>query len=136
MFVKKGGSVVQFLPSREELDLIRDVILLPKMMTIVEKSRKEIELSDHSLKRLYLAVAEVLQDRIRGDLTVARKELKARGIKIWEDEQRPGGMEFRYHYNCRGYVHEFSITRPIVKAQISVRFGRYIARMFPSASGK
>ena len=126
---------MQFLPSEEELDLIRDFILLPKMMTIVEKSRKEIELSDHSLKRLYLAAAEVLQERILRDLTAVRKELKTRGIKIWEDEPCPGGTEFRYKYSFRGYVHEFSIMRPVVKAQISVRFGRYIARLFPSASG-
>lgn len=38
------------LPSKEELELVRDFVLLPMMLTIVDKNSTEVGLSSYSLK--------------------------------------------------------------------------------------
>lgn len=108
----------------EELELVRDYIVLLAMLTIVERSREEVEFSPISLKSVYLVVNSALQDRIHSDLATVKRKLRTSEIKVWEDERDE--LIIRYRYVCRGYEDRFGMTREVIKSQISMRMGHYI----------
>jgi hypothetical protein len=63
-------------PTEEELYLVRESILLPFLLTIVDKNMRQLEMEQLGLKTLYTAVAEVLMDNIHADLAQIRKTLR------------------------------------------------------------
>ncbi|GGG12796.1 hypothetical protein [Paenibacillus abyssi] len=116
------------IPTREELEMIRDVVLLPMMLSIVEKNCREVESSTYSLKRLYVTASNVLMNRIHADLARVRKELKQRNIKVFEDERIDSAVH--YHFVCRGYEDKFAMLRDVVRAEMSVRIAKYVREIF------
>jgi len=116
------------VPSREELEMIRDSVLLPFMLTMVERNVKDLELSTGPLRKLYISATQILMDRIHADLARVNRELRARNIKVFKDESRMDDDLF-YRYICRGYESTFSIMREVAKANISVKMGEEIQRM-------
>lgn len=108
----------------EELELVRDYIVLLAMLTVVERSREEVEFSPISLKSVYLVINSALQDRIHSDLAAVKRKLWESNIKVWEDER--DDFILYYRYVCRGYEDRFGMTRDVIKSQISERLGQYI----------
>lgn len=115
-------------PTVEELLTIRDFVLLPLLLTYVENGRKSAARIDHPMKELFMMAIDALMDRIHADLVQVRKALKAANIKVWEDAHLDSTMWYKYLY--RGYEDRFAITRDLVKAEMSVRLGKYFARVF------
>jgi len=113
------------LPTREEVYAIRDSILLPMMLTICEKNLRELKFDRQPMTQLYVTAMQVLMDRINADLTAVKKLLRASGIKVTEDDRVAEAMIY-YRFFCRGYNDIFGMTRDVVKAEISVRMGKYI----------
>ncbi|MEK0313204.1 hypothetical protein [Cohnella sp. 56] len=111
-------------PTAAELRMIRDVILLPHMLTMVQKSMEEIERTGNLLGRLHLAGAHVLMDLITQDLFELRRELSRRRIRLTSDEQVD--LVIYHHYICRGYEERFGIVREVLRSEISVQLARYI----------
>lgn len=118
------------IPLKEELELIRDYVLLPMMLSIVEKNCKDIELSFYSMKTLYIKASHALMNLIHTDLVAVRKELKSRNIKVFQDEIESEGGAIHYRFICRGYEDRFSMIREAARAEISVRISRYISQVF------
>jgi len=116
------------MPTKEEMEAIRDFVLLPVMLTIVEKNRQQIERSPYPMRPLYAAATEALARRIHEDLVRARKTLKEAGIKIWE-EQRSQYVIY-YRFVCRGYQETFAIIREVARAEIHMKLKMYIDQMF------
>lgn len=116
------------LPSKEELELIRDSVLLPMILTIVDKNSTEIGLSSYSLKNLYLKASQVLMAQIHLDLSEVRKKLKAKNIKVFQEERIDS--ELYYRFVCRGYEDTFAIVRDVARTEISIRISKYVSDMF------
>ncbi|NRR01250.1 hypothetical protein HP570_03250 [Brevibacillus sp. RS1.1] len=116
------------LPSKEELELIRDSVLLPMILTIVDKNSTEIGLSSFSLKNLYLKASQVLMAQIHLDLSEVRKKLKAKNIKVFQEERIDSALYYRFV--CRGYEDTFAIVRDVARAEISMRISKYVSDMF------
>ncbi|CAM3363245.1 hypothetical protein PALU110988_18680 [Paenibacillus lupini] len=125
---KASGPVP--VPSKEELELIRDYVLLPMMLTIVDKNCKDIELSPYSMKQLYMKASRVLMGHIHNDLTAVRKALKERNIRVFLEESDSEHGAIHYKFVCRGYEDRFSMIRDAARAEISVRIAKYISHMF------
>jgi len=117
------------LPNREEIELIRDFILLPMILTIIDKNSREIALSSYSLKPLYIKASQALMTKIHTDLYEVRKQLKIKNIKVFQEEDRMDNALY-YRYVCRGYEDTFAMVRDVAKAEISVRISRYISAIF------
>ncbi|XEC97033.1 hypothetical protein AB6A23_11110 [Paenibacillus tarimensis] len=119
------------LPTEEELELVRDYCILPIMLTIVENNKREMEYSTYSLRGLYVAAADKLMDRIHADLVQVRKVMRAKKFKVVEAE-RKGYVDtaLDYTFYCRGYEFPFSLMKAVIKYEISVRLGKYIAELF------
>lgn len=116
------------VPTQEEIKLIRDFALLPFILSIIETNRRQIENTTYSLRKLYLASAQLLLDKVHEDLTQVRKTLRERNIKVHEEERIDDSIQYRFH--CRGYEDRFIIMRDLVRAEASVRISRYIAAIF------
>lgn len=119
----KGMRKAQ-LPTREELQWIRDSVLLPIMLTMIEKSGQEISLSTNTLRKLYAAATQVLMNRIHTELAAVKRELRLRKIKVFQDERED--LDLHYRYICRGYEDKFTIMRDVARAFISVKMGEHI----------
>jgi hypothetical protein len=126
--VKASGSVI--VPLREEIELIRDYVLLPMVLSIVEKNRKDIELSFYSMKQLYVEASHVLMRHIHNDLNSVHKTLREKNIRVFLEEcDNEHGM-LHYKFICRGYEDRFSMIREVARADISTRISKYIKRIF------
>ncbi|KQX61169.1 hypothetical protein [Paenibacillus sp. Root444D2] len=111
-------------PTSEELIMIRDYILLPHMLTIVQKSVDDIKSSSNLLKQLYLATGQVVMNKISRDMYDIRRELTKRNIKIISDEHAE--LVVYHRFLCRGYEDRFGMTRDVMRSEISVQLKKYI----------
>ncbi|GIP10873.1 hypothetical protein HMSSN036_10150 [Paenibacillus macerans] len=111
-------------PTTEELSMIRDYILLPYMLTMVQKSADDIERSPNLLKQLYLAAGQAVINKISKDMYDLRRELTKRNIKIISDEH--ADLVVYHRFLCRGYEDRFGMTRDVMRSEISVRLKKYI----------
>ncbi|REE85155.1 hypothetical protein A8990_11373 [Paenibacillus taihuensis] len=118
--------------TEEEFKMIRDCCLLPIMLDMVEKKRLEMEASGVTMKRLYCTALVRMQDLMLADLLQFRKKLSDAGIKLWkiDDSEVRKKSAFKYQYKCRGYVNVFEMLRDFARAEISKKFGYYIALVF------
>ncbi|MCM3272610.1 hypothetical protein [Paenibacillus elgii] len=112
------------IPTREELEMIRDAVLLPVMLTMIEKNGKEITLSVNPLRKLYATATLALMNRVHTELATVNRELRNRKIKVFKDEREDTDLHFRYI--CRGYEDRFSIMRDVARASISMKIGQHI----------
>jgi len=61
-------SIEKRVPTKEQLELIRDGIMLPIMLKMVNNSRQEMDQERNSLKAYYLNSASALVRRIQGEI--------------------------------------------------------------------
>ncbi|CAH0120128.1 MULTISPECIES: hypothetical protein [unclassified Paenibacillus] len=114
-------------PTEDELIMIRDCILLPYMLSMVQKSIEDIENRSNLLKQLYLTAGRVLMNRISADLYRLRRELSRRNIKIMNDEQ--ADMVIYHRFICRGYEERFGMVRDVMRSEISIRLSKYVKEL-------
>jgi hypothetical protein len=111
-------------PTEQEMKMIRDSILLPYMLSMVDKSLQDIEYHSNLLKPLYLTAGQVVRRRINDDLHRLRRELSRRNIRIFGEEQED--MIVYHRFICRGYEERFGMVRDMVRSEISLRLTRYL----------
>jgi hypothetical protein len=114
-------------PTVEEMTMIRECILLPHMLTMVQRDMDKIKQNGGILKRINVTSAQAIMDMISKDMRELKRKLSQANIKIHNDEQVD--MTIFYHYTCRGYQERFGILREVMRAEISVRLGRYQAEL-------
>jgi hypothetical protein len=121
------------VPTKEELEMIRDSVLLPIMLMMIEKNGKELLISTNTLRKLYVVATQILMHRIHSELAKVKRELRERNIKVFQDEREDSDLHFRYIY--RGYEDKFAIMRDVAKAVISVKISEHIQRMAAELKG-
>jgi hypothetical protein len=112
----------------EEIGLIRDYVLLPIMLAVVEKNAGEIGLSAYPLKPLYAAASVALIRRLLGDLHQIKKTLRRHDIQVLEETKVDSAIHYRLL--CRGYEGAFDMMRDVVRSEMSQRLAQYIAGLF------
>lgn len=125
------SEVKRVMPLPEEMVMIRDAILIPHMIAMVEKSMNDIQNSQNLLSRAYLMTAQAIMDKMMANQFGIRRELLARNIKLYldEPETNPSRHVISYKYIYRGYHHEFGIVREVMRAEISIQLARYISEV-------
>ncbi|SFJ59128.1 hypothetical protein SAMN02799624_05146 [Paenibacillus sp. UNC496MF] len=109
----------------EERGLVRDNIILLKMLEMIDFNRKQIENSTNLLRPIFLKAADRLLDLVLADLKNIRLQLRKANIKWWEGEQK--NLVLSYHIVCRAFEDTFGMTRDVAKTQLSIKFGEYFA---------
>lgn len=111
----------------EELEMIRDYILLPHMETMVLKSIDEAKYSTNIMRSLYVLASQKILEQIKQDMYKIRREFKQRDIKVLDEEQ--AGFIVYHKYYCRGYEDQFAMTRDVMRAEISVQLTKYMTEL-------
>ncbi|MEC0211809.1 hypothetical protein P4H70_22975 [Paenibacillus ehimensis] len=62
-------------------ELLRDSVLLPHALTMIEEDARSIAASKDPLRRLYVAAAKVLHVRLTDELEAVQKEIQQRGLR-------------------------------------------------------
>lgn len=122
------------IPTREELGLIRDSILLPVVLTMIDRHGKELSYSVNPLRKLYAATTQELMHRVHNELAAVNRQLRERKIKVIKDDQLDSDLH--YKYICRGYEEQFIMTRDVAKASISTMIGKHIQNIIADVTQK
>ncbi|WP_240421920.1 hypothetical protein [Paenibacillus periandrae] len=110
-------------PTKKEMEMMRDSVILPVALKIVEKKSIEVEMSSLTLKFLYCSATKILTKRIREDVQLSKKILVERNIRVFEDSK--DDTEITYRYVCRGCEDRFVMTKDFMRAEVSGRIGSY-----------
>ncbi|QTH44985.1 hypothetical protein J4772_11610 [Cohnella sp. LGH] len=108
----------------DEMRLIREAILLPHLMTMLQRSIDEISRSQISMHNVMARFMRVLLDRVSLESFGTRRELKKRNIKILSDQTQDDIVYTSYL--CRGYEDKFGMTREIMRAEISSHLAKAV----------
>ncbi|MED1916924.1 hypothetical protein [Brevibacillus sp. DP1.3A] len=112
------------LQTEEESQFIKEYILLPIILDILEKDIKTLDSVPLKMPTIYARTLRHVQDLITIDLLGIRKYLRKHGIKVYEQNWTKLGIEARYL--CRGYHHQFSMLRGLVKAEVEKKLSEYL----------
>lgn len=123
-----GDFMNRSVATREELELIRNYVLLPIMLDVIQNNSDKLKYDLSPLNELFLLSGQKLMDRVHDDLAAARKEMRRIGIKVEETDRERAALHFTFW--IRGYEDTFSLIREVIKAEISTRLARYIDGMF------
>lgn len=113
------------LPSDQELQLIKNYIILPLVMNVFERDKNRIK--DQQLFKTYKPYVdklEMVMDEISKDLARVRTELRKKGIKVYDGEKVE--KELKYEYLCRGYMGTFSILLLTLRSDIEIVMSHYL----------
>ena len=110
-------------PNSEELEMIRDLVMFPQLIAMVQKSIEDMGFAKITLKGVIIRCLEVIMFRISDDYYALRRELKNRNIKVSEEETNDGILYYRYF--CRGYEEKFGIVRETLRTEMSTRLTEY-----------
>lgn len=114
-------------PTEDELKMIRDYILLPYMLSMVQKNIEDTGNQSNLLKQLYVTAGRAVMKQISADMYSVRRELSKRNIKITNDEQ--ADMVIYHRFICRGYEDRFGMVRDVMRSEISIRLSKYIKEL-------
>jgi len=106
-----------------ELTKVRDVIMYPHMLTLIDRAVEDVNHSSNVFRRHFAKYLQLMIAAISKDLYALRKELRQANIKVVEDETHDDVLYHRVY--SRGYEERFGITRETLKAEISVRLAQY-----------
>ncbi|MFD2116304.1 hypothetical protein ACFSTH_08545 [Paenibacillus yanchengensis] len=110
-------------PTSEELDMIRDLVVLPHLITMIQKSLEDMAFSKITLKGVVIRCLEVIMFKITDDYYVLKRELKQRNIKVSDEETNDGILYYRYY--CRGYEEKFGIVRETLRSDVTLKLTKY-----------
>jgi hypothetical protein len=100
--------------TEEELTMVKDYILLPFLLTILERDLNAIDQSTVKFRETYKRFIRCKMENVTKDLGNIRKEFRKRNIKVYNEKRNENGVE--YTYLCRGYHSNFRMLWPTVKA--------------------
>lgn len=113
------------LQTEDDLDLVKEFILLPIILDILEKDIQALASSSLKMPTIYIPILRQTQDKITADLAILRKRFRDQGLKVYEQHRTTLGVEALYL--CRGYHHKFSMLWGVVKSEIIRKLANYMA---------
>lgn len=125
MLMRNGSSpLTPEPPTRKEIEIMRDHIVLSITLRVIEKKKIEVDMSSQTLKLLYSATTRLLAKNIREDVKKTKKILVEKDINVFENSKDDTALYYRFV--CRGHEDEFIITKEFVRSEVSAKIGGYI----------
>jgi len=112
------------LRTEEEVEMIKQYILLPLMLDVLESDRESLESVKLKASQVYGGIIRLLQAYTTAELAQVRRDIREHGMKVYEERRTELGIEARYL--CRGYTYEFSLLWGVANAEIKQRFFNYL----------
>lgn len=117
-------STIANMPTTEDITLIRDKAVLDNLQIMVERNLQGIKGSSYLLTRMYVAVTQLILNRINADLRQLRQDMRQRRIKITGEDHQDDILHF--NFVCRGYQDRFGVMRETLRTEMSLRLGQYV----------
>lgn len=112
------------LPTGDELMLVKDFILLPILLDVLERDIKLLAVTPLKMPAIYIKSFRNVQDRIIEDLHDVRKKLRKCGFKVYDPQRTETSIEAEYV--CRGYCYRFAMLWGLVKAEVEKKLSFYM----------
>ncbi len=112
------------IETEEELQWIKEFMLLPVLLDVLERDMKLFKTMPLKMPEVYIQILHRVQDQAMIDLVEIRRQLKAHGMRVYDQKRTHLGMNAEYL--CRGYHHRFSMLWNVVKAEIEQRLRAYL----------
>ncbi|PJN56094.1 hypothetical protein PAEVO_28170 [Paenibacillus sp. GM2FR] len=108
----------------DESKLVKDYILLPLLLDVLEHDRSVLSRADLKSQELTNVIIDRLQAAALSDLAQARRKMREYAIKVYEDRKTKLGIEVEFI--CRGYHHKLSMLWGLIEAEIEQRSYTYL----------
>ncbi|WP_018756485.1 hypothetical protein [Paenibacillus terrigena] len=114
------------VPLQTEVDftLVKQYILLPIVLDVLERDMQTLGMAPLKMPTIYVRNLQQVQRQVHDDLVRIRKQLRAHGLKVYEEKRTKSGVEVLYV--CRGYHHTFSMLWSLIKAEIERYLSEYM----------
>ncbi|KZS45678.1 hypothetical protein AWU65_07015 [Paenibacillus glucanolyticus] len=109
----------------DESKLVKDYILLPLLLDVLEKDRGILSAAALKMPVITNTIIERLQKAVLADLSQVRRDMRQRGLKVYEERKTRLGVEVEFL--CRGYHHKLSMLWGLVESEIEQRSYTYLA---------
>lgn len=110
--------------SPEETRLVKDCVLLPLLLDVLENDRDILCRSDATTPEMIRMMINHLQLAAMADLTKVRRNMREKGLKVYDSRKSKLGVEVEFV--CRGYRHKLSMLWGLVEAEIEQRSYAYL----------
>lgn len=108
----------------EESQMVKDYILLPVLLDVLERDIKTAESVEFKMGSIYVQHLRNIQDKVTHDITELRKTFRQSGIRVYEQKRTSKNLETKYL--CRGYHYEITLLWTMVKADLEIRLAKYL----------
>lgn len=112
------------LLQKEELEMIKEAVLFPVMLDVIQNDIEKVKKINLKLDLLLVISLQNIQDQIFKDNRALKNQLKERGIKIYEERRTSLGIQAEY--KCRGYQHHLSLLWSLVRSDILRKASSYM----------
>jgi hypothetical protein len=112
------------LQTEEELLFVKEFIILPVMIDVLEKDIHTMNTVGLKMPRIYISSLRMIQKTVLTRQHLLKNELRSRGIKIFEQQRTKASLQAQYQ--CRGYQHRMELLWDIVKAEIEVKLAAHL----------
>ena len=107
-----------------ELELLREVVLLPVVLSVLERDKTAIEKSEIKTKWPYVESINVAMNRVTKQLGQLKRDLHKKGLKVAKEQKTDFGIDCIFL--CRGYSQQFFINWDVIKSETQRRMLQYI----------
>lgn len=113
------------IPTEQEVQLIKNYIVLPYVLNVFERDKNKIA-NERIFKTNtpYVAMFDNVIGKIMKDLSNVRKELQKRGIKVFDGERTTN--EVVNEYLCRGYMNNFTLLWGTLRSEVEILMNYYL----------
>ncbi|MCR8641769.1 hypothetical protein NV379_03775 [Paenibacillus sp. N1-5-1-14] len=110
-------SINPRVEAEEDIQIIKEYTLLPILLNMLVRDIDELKIYKDKLvfNHVIFYLMEV-EDSIYPQLQSLKAEMRKRDIKVLNTEMNAKGIQVEY--KVRGYIHQFTMLRSLVKAEL------------------
>lgn len=110
------------LPSEEEIRLVKSFIIIPTILTKLERDSKVIKESVKA-PEVYADMMTFALQQATKDLSRVRRDMFKRGVKVYDTFRDEDGVTAKYL--CRGYHRDMTLLWELIRAEAYVMMRGY-----------
>ncbi|GIP37928.1 hypothetical protein J31TS4_12080 [Paenibacillus sp. J31TS4] len=110
--------------TEQETELVKEAVLLPVLLAMVQRDVNRLQEQSLKLSLPNVVVLQRMLEAVHEDLLLVKRKLKMSGIRIFSEVKDANGI--RCGYLCRENRGTFTMSRSMVKAEVSILAGKYV----------
>jgi len=124
--------MVVITETADDLRLVKESILLPVVMDVLEADIKRLSESNLRMTTVYIEMLKTLQQMVIADMYSVKQRMRKHGIKVYPQRRTKQCLEA--DYLCRGYHNKISLLWGLVKSDVQLTLCKYMGINLTSES--